>query len=311
MKKMLEMLALVVMVPIGSCGVPDVVRPPEIVIVAESAWKVAEVPEPALEPEVVAKTEPDPEVVTVEVATELPAYRNRRYIDQCRRDGRRDAPAAEPVDDRDDARSRARALARAGDLDEVLVFSRMAYGEAGTPIRGRNDNDYEAMLTVLDGLRGRMSRVEMFVNYAPRRIFPRADKERQMWLSELQLSGARPPSWPSPRGRRGRFHPHPPWRAYGCPRWLATVDAVRKLLRDNQRRIVVTDSGTIGPCSEIPDHWGGEEGVDDEAIERGWRLVNCGTTRNRFWEVPARLAARMARAAARLEAERVRDADLQ
>lgn len=214
-------------------------------------------------------------------------YRNERYITRCRRESQQDAPEAETMESKPAARERARALAREGAVDEVLLLSRVAYGETGTPQPGINDDpatptwdEVDAFLAVMDGRRGLMSRVEMFTNYSPRRIFPHPEDVRQRWIAELQLDGARPPSWPAPRQRR--FHGYPPWRSYGCPRWLATVDAVRRVLAAHPRRIT---AGT-GPCEQRPDHWGGEVGVDDRAVRLGWRLVDCGSTRNRFWVIP-------------------------
>jgi hypothetical protein len=197
------------------------------------------------------------------------AYRNPRYIARCRREARGNAPEAETMESKPDARARARGLARAGSLDVLLLLSRIAYGETGTPRPNVNDNpatptwdEVEAFLAVLDGRRGGMSRAEMFVSYSPRRVF----------------DGARPPSWPRPRQRR--FHGYPGWRNYGCPRWLATVDAVRRVLEAHPRRV------TTGPCERRPDHWGGAVGIDEHAVRLGWHLVDCGSTRNRFWVIP-------------------------
>jgi hypothetical protein len=221
--------------------------------------------------------------------TQRQAYRNPRYVQRCRVEARRDAPESSTVEDRSEARSRAVLLARSRQLDPVLLLARIAYGESGTPQPGRNDDprtplvdEYEAFLAVMDSLRGQMSREEMMVRYAPRRVFPRAEDSRQRWVSEVQLDGSRPPSWPAPRNRR--FHPHPGWRHYGCPRWLATVDAARAVLRAHP-----TDVGR-GPCERQPDHWGGA--MDDHrALRAGWRPVDCGTTLNNFWSVPPRAVA--------------------
>jgi len=214
------------------------------------------------------------------------AYRNPVYARRCRVEARRDAPVSIAVEDRSEARSRAVRLARARELDSVLLLARIAYGEAGTPHHGRNDDpstplvdEYEAFLAVMDSLRGEMTREEMMVRYAPRRVFPREGDVRQMWLSEVQLDGSRPPSWPAPRN--SRFHSHPSWRHYGCPRWLATVDAARAVMRAHPENV------GRGPCERRPDHWGGT--LDDHrALRAGWAPVDCGTTLNNFWSVPAR-----------------------
>lgn len=298
MKTMLRTLALVVLSM--SCDVPDVtvhelvLIEPEPDVVDAGDLLADEEPEVIVVPE-----EPEPEpVVTVpviQVRQRLVPYRNPRYITQCRRASRRDAEVSRVVESRDEARTRARALARSGELNEVLILARMAYGEHGTPREGRNDDprtpewdEAWAILAVMDSLRGQMSRVEMMVNYAPRRVFPGSETARQRWISELRLDGTRPPSWPRPRGRR--FYQHPGWQGYGCPRWLATVDAVRALLRRHPDRV------EAGPCDEVPDHWGGA--MDDHrAIQAGWRRVQCGrgNTLNRFWVVPERAAQRLGR----------------
>lgn len=217
-------------------------------------------------------------------------HRNPRYRARCRREGLRVAPEAEAIVSKSEARARARRLARAGRLDEVLLLSRIAFGETGTPQPGRNDDpstplwdEAEAFLAVLDGRRGIMSREEMFVAYSPRRVFPHPAAEenprtahvRNMWIAELQIDGSKPPSWP-----RTASNGFPHWRSYGCPRWLAAVDAVQRLLAAVPQRIVA------GPCGERPDHWGGRVGLDDHPIELGWRLVDCGHTLNRFWVIP-------------------------
>lgn len=225
------------------------------------------------------------EIETVLVShSQTPSYRNLRLLEQCRREGRRNAEEATTKENKDEARERARALAVAGEFDLVLVLARVAYGETGVP-RATNDDpstpvweELWAFLAVIDGRRGSMSRVEMLVNYSPRRIFPHPEDVRQRWIAELQLDGTRPPSWPAWRG--ARWHHYPPWRSYGCPRWLATVEAVERTLR------LLPDRVEKGPCEEKPDHWGGARGVDDRALELGWRQVDCGPTRNRFWVVP-------------------------
>jgi hypothetical protein len=210
-------------------------------------------------------------------------WRNPRYIAQCRRESRRDAASALSIFSKDEARERARQAARRGELDETLIFARMVYGETGPPQAGRNDDpgtplwdEAVALLSVIDARRGELSRVEMMVAYGPRRVFPHPTSERNWWVAELQLDGRRPPSWPAPRNRR--FHSYPRWRTYGCPRWLATIDAVRRVLRAHPSRIEPGE----GPCEERPDHWGGA--MDQpRADSQGWRRIQCGTSLNRFY----------------------------
>jgi len=280
---------LVLLAMASSCVALDISTPDDSDVHATSAMESGE-PEAgsldtgAVEDVTIHEAEPEaivthgPTVLVSDIMAPMP-YRNRRYVARCRREARRDAPAAITVEDRDEARRRARALARAGMLDPVLVFARMSYGEAGTPLPGRNDDDYYGMLAVMDAQRGAMSRVEMFVNYSPRRIFPMESDVRMRWIAELQIDGSRPPSWPAPRHVRRQTAPS--WAAYGCPRWLATVDAVKRLLRSHNATV------GAGPCTEVPHHWGGTMDTP-RALRMGWRRISCGTTVNGFWVVPSR-----------------------
>lgn len=232
--------------------------------------------------------ESDAEIETITASEAIPTpfpHESPRYTARCREEARRDTPVAISIEVREDARTRARALAREGSLNTVVIFARMLYGETGPPIPGENDDEAEAILAVMDSLRGRMSRVEMFVTYSPRRIFPQLDDQRQQWLAETQLDGTRPVSWPRPR--YARHHEYAAWINYGCPRWLATVDWSRRTLRANPGNI------GQGPCSEIPDHWGGD--IDDP--NTGWKYISCGTVRNGYYVVPARAARREIRVA--------------
>ena len=261
-------------------------RPPPPV----SVWAVTPVEVILAEPEEELDAEdagPPPETVR---APEPPAYRRPRYIQRCRRDRWTGHPEAETVEVKDDARERARALARANELDEVLIFSRMAYGEEGTPTENNADG-YAAMLSVIDfrrqftreGMRvvrrpRPLSRIETMVAYSPRRVFPRpGDGQRavhQQWLAEVELDGGRPFSW---RKLIYRNPGHPRWQHYGCPRWLATVDEVRELFLRYPE-----DTGR-GPCEERPHHWGGD--MDDHSDDPRWRIIDCGATEDTFWVV--------------------------
>lgn len=221
----------------------------------------------------------------VVVAVASAPYRHARYQTRCARESRLDASPATTVEDRAEARARALQQARGGGLDEVLLFARLAYGETGTPVPGRNDDpstplvdEYEGFLAVIDHRRGQMSRAEMMVYYGPRRVFPRESDVRQRWIAELTLDGRRPPSWPAPRGER--FHSHPAWRHYGCPRWLATVDASRTLFRHYEGRRVGR-----GPFPEVPHHWGGDMDAW-RARQGGWRTIRYPFANNNFWVVP-------------------------
>lgn len=207
-------------------------------------------------------------------------YERAIYRRRCRAVRWQRGEAALTMDLKSDARERARALARAGELDEILLFARILHGETGTPRRANDDpstplwEEAQAILMVLDGRRGAMSRAEMFAAYSPRRLFPHPEDQRQLWVAELALDGAMPPHWP-------RHIAHPRWTSWGCPRWLATLDAAKRVLESAPGRL--TEGG---PCEEVPDHWGGEVGIDDRE-HLGWRQIDCGShVRNRYWSVP-------------------------
>ena len=198
-------------------------------------------------------------------------YRNPRYVRRCRSEARREAPAGVTVESREEARDRAVQLVRHHRLDTALLFARIVYGESGTPSPGVNDNEPLAILAVIDAQRGAMTRAEMMARYSPRRVFASPTDARQLWIAELQANGSKPPSWNSPAN----------WRAYGCPRWLATLESARRVLSRHPGRV------GAGPCAEVPHHWGGD--MDSHRAEaRGWLRVDCGVTRNTFWVVPRR-----------------------
>lgn len=255
-------------------------RPPPVVELPERppVIEVVDLRVDAIAPEPEPEQLEDAGVPTVEAVEPHRPYERDRYRRLCRAVRWERAPAALTMNLKSEARRRARALARAGELDEVLLFVRILHGETGTP-RNANDDprtplweEAQAILMVLDGRRGSMSRAEMFAAYSPRRIFPHPDDARQLWVAELQLDGAQPMHWP-------RYAGHPRWTSWGCPRWLATVEYARAVLEAFPERI------TEGPCSEVPDHWGGEPGIDDRE-HLGWRQVDCGPARNRYWIVP-------------------------
>ena len=99
------------------------------------------------------------------------------------------------------------------------------------------------------------------------RHFDRERTDRRRWIAHLALDGSRPRGWPRQLA----------WERYR-PRWLATVEHVRAVLRGE-----VAD-----PCGGEADHWGGP--MDDHRARRaGWTRVECSApTRNRFWRVPGR-----------------------
>jgi len=292
MRKLLT-VCVVILVILAACSGNDTPRQAPPVAIAlptergDDGSAAETVEEPRISEAELSRTERtfeyDPNAIAIPVSVAAPppqAYRNPRYLRQCRRDSRRgDLPESERVEVKSEARTRARQLARDGQLDEALIFTRMAYGEEGTPTEDNADG-YHAMLAVIDFQRGGMSRVEMMVNYAPRRVFPQTGDSRaatrQRWIAELQLNGRRPPSWPAHRS--ARWHSYPPWQSYGCPRWLATADAVRPLLRRYEGRPVGR-----GPCEEVPHHWGGD--MDDHSDDCHWRVIDCGRTADTFWVI--------------------------
>jgi len=226
--------------------------------------------------------EPDAHAITVAEALRFRAlnpYMSPHFRPICRRDSwRGDLELAETVLSKPEARVRARSLARAGALDELLIFARVLYGEEGPPTH-ENPDGAAAILAVIDYQRNRMSRVEMMVNYGPRRVFPHPGegrrKTRSRWLAGTALNGRRPRAW---RDELIVHNPgHPRWRFYGCPRWLSTIDWARDTLE------LYPETVGAGPCEEVPHHWGGD--MDDHADDCHWRVVDCGVTEDTFWVV--------------------------
>lgn len=281
--------AITLLLSCSSGAPPEVITPVAEEVEALDGGEVVSDPEPVVEAEVelgeVEVVVPVETISVAEMVSQRPAHRDPRYTSRCRGMSRSHAPVAETVGDKDQARARAVADARAGLLNEALLFARVVHGETGAPSRQNDDpatplwDEAEAILAVIDSRRGEAGRVEMLARYSPRRVFPHPEDERQKWIAELQADGRRPPSWPRPRGRR--HHEHPTWESYGCPRWLATLDAVQRVLSAYERRSV-----GAGPCEQEPDHWGGEMDTYGETL--GWRRVSCGVTRNLFWVVPGR-----------------------
>lgn len=270
-----------------TCSAPEELPLLRADIEAKTVEVEVETEEPIEDASVDEESNP-PEVITVPASiaisniARVAPHQSESYAQRCREESRGTTGRAERVEDRNEARQQARLTARDGAISTTLLFARIAYGETGAPdpVEGENDDptthlwdEAASILAVIDNLRRGRSRAEMMATYAPRRIFPRPDDVRQQWLAEVQLDGRMPASWHSSRGL---------WRAWACPRWLATVDAVESILEAHP------DDIGQGPCQEVPDHWGGE--MDTRAIELGWRRVICagGHTRNLFWAVPSR-----------------------
>lgn len=145
---------------------------------------------------------------------------------------------------------------------DVLQLSRIAVSESGFD----SEDDHRAILEVLRDVARRMGGVP--VSMAAERYSSRVTGAmpplnlRQAWIAELDLEGSEPSFWP-PNG--------PPWAAYRA-KWLAVVSRSRRLL---------VERGGPGCGAE---NWGDRLHDRKRAISYGWIEVDCGETKNMFWQ---------------------------
>lgn len=114
------------------------------------------------------------------------------------------------------------------------------------------------------------------------RVFDQTRKDRRAWISHLEETGLEPMHWSDPwwtcqlvRTPRCTRHTRPAWRATR-PRFLALLDRAR----------AVRNGLVSHRCDADPHHWGmARSGSIDmrRALAAGWRRLDCGDTRNAFW----------------------------
>ncbi len=98
----------------------------------------------------------------------------------------------------------------------------------------------------------------------------RPTSARQAWIAALRTDGAQPDVWPE----------NVSWDRY-TDRWKLILSRARAHVREAPRN----------PCDGRVEHWGGmriarDRVRADRALERGaWRRLDCGETRNTFFEV--------------------------
>lgn len=121
-------------------------------------------------------------------------------------------------------------------------------------------------------------------NYA-RGVLGRRRAIHRRWLWGLNEAGTRPEEWPSvvPRTRADGFiemAEHAPWSAFQA-RWMTTLARAREVAA-----LDLTTWESWGPCSAIPDDWGGA--MDRERARR-LRLIEleCAGTDNDFYLRPS------------------------
>lgn len=151
-----------------------------------------------------------------------------------------------------------------GPLEATIeALARVCVAEAGWEVDTR---DCAAIVHVLQRrARARHVALERMVRlYSSRHFDPRRTDPRR-WIADLRLAAERPDGWPS----------HALWEHHRA-RWLETIEHVRDVLRGE----------LDDPCDGAADHWGMRHGPDLERARRaGWRLLDCGETRNAFWSV--------------------------
>lgn len=123
-----------------------------------------------------------------------------------------------------------------------------------------------------------------------RRLLGGQGETNRPWLRSLNPEGTQPEGWPdvtwvrtsSGESLRRRY---PPWSAYRAI-WLRTYARAGEVV---QYRL--DDWASWGPCSDIPDDWGGS--IDRERAQRlGLIRLSCASTRNDFYMRPSTIASR-------------------
>lgn len=146
---------------------------------------------------------------------------------------------------------------------DALALARVCVHEAGF----MSPDDCSAIHAVLvrvtqriQGIRTIAAAAELYSPRATGRVTPRTELDR--WVQQLNLRATKPPSF----GYSWELN---------RPRWLERIEQARRLL-----------AGTDTHRCEAPiTHWGAPQGGDLERATRArWTRVNCGETRNAFWQ---------------------------
>lgn len=163
-------------------------------------------------------------------------------------------------------------------LTPELALARICASEAGIQIT----DDCAAIHQVLrHGARERhMDYVQFAMLYATS-VFDGGGS--RPWLAELDATGTEPTRWPRVtthrHGNRVVVSAAPSWIRYRR-RWLELLQHARAIVHGRVR------------ASCEPQHWGCPQDAlrqcrdHDRAVRAGWQLVDCGDTRNEFWQIP-------------------------
>jgi hypothetical protein len=179
------------------------------------------------------------------------------------------------------------------DITDQLALARICVSEAGFPQRDRRDADEDgdteewlitddcaAIHEVLTrGAQRHRMRFQTFARAYSTRVFNPRREDTRAYVANLTPAGGRPSGWPTDiwvRTSRGlERRSHAPWGQYRDA-WLALYEHAGQVI-----------SGEIGtPCEEDAHHWGGSMDTH-RAVRAGWLELDCGNTRNTFWQVPA------------------------
>lgn len=164
--------------------------------------------------------------------------------------------------------------AEAQRVSDTLLLARICVHEAGwdTPL------DCAAIHQVLlaGAEREGMSYRSYAYAYAGRAL--RGETARS-WVAHLREDGREPEGWPETvvvrRGDELRVERHAPWGAFR-DRWMTTLDTARQVMAGE----------LTAPCESPPHDWGGR--VDRARARRlGLIRIDCGDTRNDFYQRPA------------------------
>lgn len=137
------------------------------------------------------------------------------------------------------------------DAPDYLVLARLCVEEAGWSIT----SDCSAINVVIQKrmVAQHTSFAAMARAYSP--------NNKRAWIEQLNLDAERPAAWPKTSS----------WNAHR-EKWVAMLEHAQQILNGER----------AAECN--PDHWGAPYGQDLERARcSGWRELQCGDTRNKFW----------------------------
>jgi len=144
-----------------------------------------------------------------------------------------------------------------------LLLAKIVIGEAGFSATEDDVMAHHAVITNRSEARG-WSYAGAARLYSPRHLGVK--ESPRPWISELNRSLTKPPSWPS----------NVSWEKHR-PQWKRVLKTATKAVK-----------GEIEQTCDA-DHWGGPV-VDRDRIDRGidrgyWEIIDCGNTKNVFLKI--------------------------